>query len=353
VTVLLFIAGLILLVTGGELLVRGAARLAAGLGVSPLVVGLTVVAFGTSSPELAVSIQAGLAGTADIAVGNVVGSNIFNVLFILGVSALVVPLVVSERLVRLDVPIMAATSIVFVLVAFDGRVSRLDGVLLTCGLLVYLMVQFVLSRRDSIPVGDRPADMGRRDVNVLLITIGLGLLLLGSRWLVEGAVQIAEALGAPQLVIGLTIVAAGTSMPEVATSVIAGLRGQRDIAVGNVIGSNIFNILAVIGIAAVVTPGGIQVSAGALAIDIPIMVAVAFLCLPIFISRFSITRWEGLLLLAYYALYTTWLVLDATGHQALDEYRRVVLTIVLPLTLLTLAGFLVRSRGGSQQTGTR
>jgi cation:H+ antiporter len=351
VTVLLFIAGLILLVAGGELLVRGAARLAAALGVSPLAVGLTVVAFGTSSPELAVSIQAGLAGTADIAIGNVVGSKIFNVLFILGVSALVVPLVVSERLVRLDVPIMVATSLAFVGVAFDGRISRLDGVLLTCGLLAYLAVQVVLSGSDSIPDGDRPADPGRRGLNVILISAGLGLLLLGSRWLVVAAVQIAEALGAPQLVVGLTIVAAGTSMPEVATSVIAGLRGQRDIAVGNVIGSNIFNILAVIGIAAVVTPEGIQVSAGALAIDIPIMLAVAVLCLPIFISRFIITRWEGLLLLAYYALYTTWLVLDATGHQALDQYRHVVLTIVLPLTLLTLAGFVVRGRAGRREPG--
>jgi cation:H+ antiporter len=333
--------------------VRGAARLAAALGVSPLVVGLTVVAFGTSSPELAVSIQAALAGTADIAVGNVVGSNIFNVLFILGVSALVVPLVVSERLVRLDVPIMVATSLAFVLVALDGRISFLEGVLLTCGLVAYLTLQIVLSRRDTVPAGDRPAETGHRGVNVLLLIVGLGLLVLGSRWLVAGAVQIAEALGAPQLVIGLTIVAGGTSMPEVATSVIAGLRGQRDIAVGNVIGSNIFNILAVIGIAAMVTPAGIHVSAGALAIDIPIMVAVAVLCLPIFITHFSITRWEGLLFLAYYALYTTWLVLDATGHQALDEYRHVVLTVVLPLTLLTLAGFVVRSRGGAQRTGSR
>jgi cation:H+ antiporter len=344
VTAVLFVAGLVLLVTGGELLVRGAARLAAGMGVSPLVVGLTVVAFGTSSPELAVSVQAGLAGNADIAVGNVIGSNIFNVLFILGVSALVVPLAVSERLIRLDVPIMIGASIAFLLVALDGRITRLEAAGLAAALIAYILMQVVLSRRSAPPRQERPPAAGGRAMDVLLILAGLSLLVLGSRWLVEGAVHIAELLGAPQLVIGLTIVAAGTSMPEVATSVIAGLRGQRDIAVGNVIGSNIFNILAVLGFAGLVTPGGIHVSAGALAIDIPIMLAASILCLPIFISRFSITRWEGSLFLGYYALYMVYLLLDATAHEAFDEYRRIVLTMVLPLTLLTLLGFLVRSR---------
>jgi cation:H+ antiporter len=343
VTALLFIAGLVVLVAGGELLVRGASRLAAAVGVSPLVVGLTVVAFGTSAPELAVSVQAGWAGNADIAVGNVVGSNIFNVLVILGISALVVPLIVSEQLVRLDVPIMVAASFAFVLVALDGRITQLEAGFLALALLAYLSMQVVLSARAGPPAGGSPHDTGNRATNILLMLAGLGLLVLGSRWLVSAAVQIAEALGAPELIVGLTIVAAGTSMPEVATSIIAGVRGQRDIAVGNVIGSNIFNILAVIGIAGVVTPGGIQVSAGALAIDIPIMVAVAVLCLPILLSQFTITRWEGLLFLAYYAMYMTYIILDATDHNALEEYRTVVVMIVLPLTLFTLLGFALRS----------
>jgi cation:H+ antiporter len=345
VTTALFVAGLVLLVAGGELLVRGAARLATVIGVSPLVIGLTVVAFGTSSPELAVSVQAGLSGQADIAVGNVIGSNIFNILFILGLSALIVPLVVSERLVRLDVPVMIGVSLLFALVSIDGRISQLEAGLLAAGLVCYIGMQIILSRRAGAGRNDDlvPAS-GSVPLNVVLIGLGLGLLVLGSRWLVESSVAIAELFGISQLVIGLTVIAAGTSMPEVATSIIAGLRGQRDIAVGNVIGSNIFNILAVIGISGVVMPGGIVVSAGALAIDIPIMIAVAVLCLPIFISRFAINRWEGLLFLTYYMLYTTYIILDATAHDALDEYRSIVLVIVLPLTLLTLAGFMVRSR---------
>jgi cation:H+ antiporter len=174
--------------------------------------------------------------------------------------------------------------------------------------------------------------------------VGLGLLMLGSRWLVQSAVLIADLFGVPQLIVGLTVVAAGTSMPEVATSIVAGLRGQRDIAVGNVIGSNIFNILAVVGFTGVVVPGGIPVSAGAVVMDIPVMVAVAVLCLPIFLSRASISRWEGLLFLGYYALYAAYIILDAAQHDALDQYRRVILAIVLPITLLTVAGSLFRGR---------
>jgi cation:H+ antiporter len=344
VTAVLFIAGLVLLVAGGELLVRGAARLAAGLGVSPLVIGLTVVAFGTSSPELAVSVQAGLGGQVDIAVGNVIGSNIFNILFILGLSAVIVPLIVSEQLVRLDVPIMVATSFALLLLGMDGVISRFDAGFLASALVGYLVLQIVLSRRSSArPTAQMRAEAGSVPINLLLIVVGLVLLVLGSRWLIESAVAIAQIFGVSQIVIGLTVVAAGTSMPEVATSVVAGLRGERDIAVGNVIGSNIFNILAVIGISGVVTPGGIPISAGVLSIDLPIMVAVALLCLPIFLSRFSITRWEGLLFLLYYFLYTTYLVLDSAGHDAVTGFSTMVMTIVLPLTLATLIGFSLRS----------
>jgi cation:H+ antiporter len=351
VTALLFLAGLVLLIGGGELLVRGSSRMAGGLGISPLVIGLTVVAFGTSSPELAVNIQAGFTGQADIALGNVVGSNIFNVLFILGLSALVAPLVVSEQLVRLDVPIMVGISIVFMFMASSGVISRPEAILLVLALAGYIAIQIVVSRRGR-PARDAAGADGSMDRaahgtlggNILLVLLGLGLLVLGSRMLVASAVEIATLFGVPQLVIGLTIVAAGTSMPEVATSVIAGLRGQRDIAVGNVIGSNIFNILAVVGTAGIITPGGVSISPGALALDIPVMVAVAVLCLPIFISRFAITRGEGLLFLGYYVLYTMWLVLDASNHEALDEFRWVVLFVVLPLTLVTLAVFLFLGR---------
>ena len=340
-TILLFIAGIVVLVAGGELLVRGAARLAAATGISPLVVGLTVVAFGTSSPELAVSVQASLAGEVDIAVGNVVGSNIFNVLLILGFSAAIVPLVVSAQLVRLDVPIMIGISGLLLLLSLDGLLSRAECILLAAGLVAYIGLQIVLSRRSPYETEDEPVDTGRPLINILLILAGLGMLVLGSRWLVQAAVQIAEAFGVTPLVIGLTIVAAGTSMPELATSVVAGVRGQRDIAVGNIIGSNIFNILAVLGISGALSPRGIPVSNAALTLDLPVMVAVAVLCVPIF-RKHAITRWEGLLFVAYYVIYAGYLILDSAKHEGLAEYRMIVLTTVLPLTLVTVLVFSFR-----------
>jgi cation:H+ antiporter len=334
-TALFFVSGLALLIAGGELLVRGAARLAAALGVAPLVIGLTVVAFGTSSPELAVSVQAGLAGSADIAMGNVIGSNIFNVLFILGVSALIVPLAVSERLLRLDVPIMIAASAALLLMSLDGRISRAEAAVLTAGLAAYIALQLVLARRDSghAVAGLPAADSTLRDL--LLMAAGIGLLVVGAHWLVRSAIELAASLGISQLVVGLTVVAVATSMPEVVTSVIAGLRGQRDIAIGNVVGSNIFNIMAVLGVSGLVSAHGINVSPGAVAMDLPVMLAVSVLCLPILFSRFVISRWEGLLFLTYYLAYTAYLVLHATGHDAFTQYQTLAV-ILLPLTLVPL-----------------
>jgi cation:H+ antiporter len=333
-TVLLFAAALVLLIAGGEVLVRGAGRLAAGLGVAPLIVGLTVVAFGTSSPELAVSVRAALAGQADLSVGNVVGSNIFNVLFILGVSGVIVPLAVSQQLIRVDIPIMVGVSALALAFAVDGRISRLEAALLVIMLIAYITLQVRLARGELAASPADRASAGKPLVNVLLILAGLALLLVGSNWLVRAASDIASRLGVTQLVIGLTIVAAGTSMPEVVTSIVAGLRGQRDIAVGNVIGSNIFNLLAVLGVTGVLAPAGLPVPPSALSMDIPVMLAVAVLCLPIFIG-YTINRWEGLLFLGYYGLYTTYLVLDASQHDTLLQYQGFVL-VVLPLTLITL-----------------
>jgi cation:H+ antiporter len=341
VTALLFVAALALLVAGGEVLVRGAARLAAGLGITPLVIGLTVVAFGTSSPELAVSLRAALAGQSDLAVGNVVGSNIFNVLFILGLSGIIVPLVVSEQLVRIDIPIMVGISLLVLLLSLDGYISRPEAALLALSLVAYIGMQVRLSRRTPLPTDSQPVGMGHPAVNVLLIVIGLGLLTLGSNWLVRAASQIAAAFGVTPLVIGLTIVAAGTSMPEVVTSIVAGLRGQRDIAIGNVIGSNIFNLLAVLGFTGVIAPVGLHVPPSAISMDIPVMFAVAVLCLPVFIG-YTINRWEGMLFLGYYVAYSAYLVLQASRHDSLIQYRGVIL-IVLPLTILTLLA--VRWRG--------
>lgn len=348
-TVLLFVAGLATLVAGGELLVRGAARLAGATGVSPLVIGLTVVAFGTSAPELAVSVQAGMAGQVDIAVGNVVGSNIFNVLLILGMSAAVVPLVVSRQLVRVDVPIMIAVSAAMMLLTLDGLLSRAESLVLVLALVAYIVTQVVMSRRAPPLDDDVFEGGGSMPRNVLLILIGLALLVLGSGWLVEASVLIAQAFGVTELVIGLTIVAAGTSMPELATSIIAGVRGQRDIAVGNVVGSNIFNILAVLGISGLLSVSGIPVSTAAITLDIPVMFAVAVLCLPIFYIGARISRWEGLLFVSYYVLYTVYLIMDAANHGGLQEYRAVLVGVVLPLTVITVAASGIRAWRGRDE----
>jgi cation:H+ antiporter len=338
------VAGFVLLVAGAEALVRGASRLAAAFGVSPLVIGLTVVAYGTSTPELAVSAIAAAEGTTDIALGNAVGSNIFNVLLILGLSAAIAPLLVSQALVRRDVPLMIGVSILAWLLALDGGIGRIDGAVLLGGIIAYTVFLVRQSRRGSgtrepqnvAAASDEPARLRGTLMNVVWVAVGLGLLVAGSNLLVDGAVAVARSLGVSELIIGLTIVAAGTSLPEVATSVLASLRGQRDIAVGNVVGSNIYNILGVLGLSAVLAPGGLPVSAAALGFDVPVMIAVAVACLPIFFTGRMIARWEGVLFLCYYVAYTAYLVLAAAEHDALPLFSTTMLVFVIPLTVVTL-----------------
>jgi cation:H+ antiporter len=352
--VILFVLGGVLLVGGAELLVRGASRLALAAGISPLVVGLTVVAFGTSAPELAVTVGSALTGQADVALGNVVGSNIFNILFILGLAALIRPLVVAQQLVRLDVPLLIGVSVVVLGMGLDGRIGRLDGSVLTLGVLTYTVFLIRLSRRERPEVvaeydqalrGDPdPSPAARPLLDVLLVLVGLGLLVLGSRSLVDAAVETATRLGVSELVIGLTIVAAGTSLPEVATSVLAAIRGQRDIAVGNAIGSCLFNLLAVLGIGSLVASDGIGVPAGALTFDLPIMIAVAIAALPVLFTGYTISRTEGAVFLAYYLAYASYLVLVATDHGAAGTLGIAMTVFVLPLTVLTLLVAVVRSR---------
>ncbi|CAA9371756.1 MAG: Inner membrane protein YrbG, predicted calcium/sodium:proton antiporter [uncultured Gemmatimonadetes bacterium] len=351
ITTLVFLAlGLVLLVAGAELLVKGASGLAISAGISPLVVGLTVVAFGTSAPELAVSASAGLRGQGDIALGNVVGSNIANVLLILGVSALVAPLVVSRQLVRLDVPIMIGASVLLLLVGLDGVVSRVDGVLLVAGIVAYTTAMIRIGRRDAAATAAQARAAALADgeelipepargwvAQVALVLAGLALLVLGSRWLVNGAVAIATLLGVSQLVIGLTVVAVGTSLPEIATSILATLRGARDLAVGNVVGSNIYNILAILGISAAIAPDGIPVAPAALGFDVPVMIAVAVACLPVAFNGYMIARWEGALFLGYYLAYTLYVILAATEHDALPYFSGAMMLFVIPLTVVTLA----------------
>ncbi len=342
--------GLIALVAGASLLVRGASKLAISVGVSPLVVGLTVVAFGTSAPETAVSVGAALRGSSDIAVGNVVGSNIFNVLFILGVSALIAPLVIHRQLVRQEVPIMIGATLLIALMSLDGRIGRVEAAILLALLIAYTVYLIVQSRRaggaHEVDLSALPA-ASRWDrhwsVQVLLVAAGLGLLVIGADWLVDSAVAFAHALGVSDLVIGLTIVAAGTSLPEVATSVVATLRGERDIAVGNVVGSCTYNILGCLGASGLVASNGLVVSPPLLAFDLWVMLATAVACFPVFLTGRQIARWEGSLFLMYYAAYTVFLILAATHHASLKSYADGMLEYVLPLTVITLVVSLLRS----------
>lgn len=342
-TVAALVFGLVLLVGGAEALVKSASKLASTVGISPLVIGLTVVAFGTSAPELAVSLQASMSNQADIALGNVVGSNICNVLLILGISALIMPLVVAQQLIRLDVPIMIGVSGLVMFFGWDGRIDRSDGVILFLGGIGYTLFLLYQSRREKDPIiQDEYAQFGSRSLskkeaglNGVLLVGGLAMLIGGSQLLINSAVTIATLLGASPLIIGLTVVAVGTSLPELATSVTASLRGESDIAVGNVVGSNIFNILVVLGLTGAVSPAGIAVPPAAIAFDIPIMLAVAVVCLPICFTGNKISRREGGLLLAYYLLYVSYLAANATNPDLLWLER--IGVVVVPLTLLLLA----------------
>ncbi|MBL8239153.1 MAG: calcium/sodium antiporter [Bryobacterales bacterium] len=339
-TFLLLLLGLVLLFLGGELLVRGASNLATSMGISRLVVGLTVVAFSTSAPELAVSLQSALEGQSAVAVGNVVGSNISNILLILGASALVAPLIVARQIVRIDVPMMIASAGLGYAMSLDGTVSRADGLAMMGMLAAYLWMSIRLARQQTEE--SEPAAARRPMKDAFLVVAGVGMLVMGANWLVDGAVVIARQFGISELIIGLTVVAVGTSLPELATSIIATRRGEREIAVGNIVGSNIFNVLAVLGMTAVLAPGGVPVPTAALAFDYPVMMAASLACLPIFLRRLEIARWEGALFFGYYVAYTLYLLLDATGHDALPYYSGLMLWFVLPLTAITFLTILYR-----------
>jgi cation:H+ antiporter len=359
-----FVVGVVALVVGAESLVRGSSRLAARSGLSPVVIGLTVVAFGTSAPELAVSIGAAAGDESEIALGNVIGSNIANVLLVLGLSAVVGGgLVVAQRIVRVDVPIMIVMSALVLVLGLDGRIGRLDGGLFVAILIVYLVwtVRSAVGDQDADEDHDGVADaatlaseyssaLGREKIrgsslwrDLLYVVGGLALLVVGAQSLVTAATDIARALDISELVIGLTVVAVGTSLPEIATSVVAAARGQRDMAVGNAIGSNLFNILAVLGITGVVSP--VIVSSGARGFDLPFMLAVAVACLPIFADGFILRRWQGAVFLSYYVAYLVWLGLDAAEHDLQSAFSSLMLYFAVPLTALTVIVVAYRAIG--------
>jgi cation:H+ antiporter len=330
------LCGLALLVAGAELLVRCAVRMAANLKVRPLLIGLTLVAVGSSAPQLTVSLQAALNDTADIAVGSVIGSNIFNILVTLGLSALIIPLRVSRQLVRLDIPLMIlASGLVFAL-ALNKQLDRLDGVVLLGGLLVYLALLLRQSRHSGHhhPRHDLPRTSWLH--NLVLMLAALLLLGLAGHLLLGAAVTLATELGLSERIIGLTIIAVSTSLPQLATSLIAAFRGQREIAVGNVIGSNVFNLLGVLGLTALVAPAPLSVSPNALAFDLPVMLGVAALCLPVFYTGYRVTRGEGLLFLGLYLAYGLHVVSFTTGMPLAGKLEHLMLFFVLPALLLFL-----------------
>ena len=302
----LILLSLVLLFAGAEMLVKGSASVAARAGLTPLMIGLTVVAFGTSSPELAVSLDAALMGQGDVAIGNVVGSNLLNIAVILGLSALICPIVVHLQLIKVDVPIMILVAFLLPLLLLDGRLGRLEGGLLFAGIVLYTLLNVQMARKGSTTeVEDEFAEgvpkMTRHwSLDLLLIVGGLVVLVLGSHLLVDNCLQVARAFRISEAVIGLTVIALGTSMPELATSIVAAIRRQPDIALGNVVGSNIFNILGTLGLSAMVTP---MVVPGIKMLDYAMMAGVSLLLLPFLMTGLRLARLEGAILLVVYASY--------------------------------------------------
>ena len=345
-TIVALVGGVVSLVAGAEFLVKGSAAVASRLGIPPVIIGLTVVAFGTSAPELAVSVSAGIGGNSDVAFGNVAGSNIVNILLILGVSAAISGLAVSQRIVRIDVPLLLVATVVVLVMALDNRIGRVDGIILFAGIIAYTGWLIRAARRESNEVETEYGSAietlegvsVERPLLVLItyVVIGLAILVVGSQLLVNSATDIAVEFGVSELVIGLTVVAVGTSLPELATSVLAAFRGQRDIAVGNVVGSNLFNLLSVLGLTGIVTSGGVSVTDASLELDFPVMLAATIVLVPIFWNGFEIKRWEGFVLVVFYVVYVAYLILEATDSSASDLVRAAAL-IASPLVLMTFS----------------
>lgn len=349
---LLLVLGLVVLVVGAELLVRGAVTLAEIAKISPLIVGLTVVAFGTSAPELAVSTISSLKGDSAIALGNVVGSNILNVLLILGISAVIVPLSVSSQLIRLDVPIMIGVSIFVWLAALDGSIGRGEGGCMLLVFATYIGWLIRAGRKETQSLADDSTVTSEKSakqllLNVVFLVLGLVLLVWGAKLLVDSAIAIAQSLGVSDIVIGLTIVAAGTSLPELATSVVAAIKGQREIAVGNVVGSNVFNLLMVLATASVVSKSGVVVASEILWYDLAAMVLTAFLCWPIFLSHSTVSRGEGLIMLGLYATYTLLLIVASQQFSWAASGKSIFVFAVFPLVCTVVFWLAWRSRSRS------
>lgn len=335
-----FLLGLASLIWGAEILVRSSSKLAASLGVSKLVIGLTVVAFGTSAPELAIGIEAGLMNQPDILMGNVIGSNLTNTLLILGLSALIIPLQVHKNLIRFDLPVMIGSTLLLILLSLNNILTFWECLFLVLCLFIYLyaLVRFsgkaTISKEELIEAGS-PWKSG------FLSVLGLILLIGGARWMVESATIFAEMAGVSELVIGLTIVAIGTSLPEIITSILAAIRGEKDLAVGSIVGSNILNILSVIGISGLFI-SGIPVQESLLRVDYLILLGISVLCFPIFFTGKTIYRIEGCILFSCYILYMAYLYLDSVTSSILPTFVQIIFYGFIPVVGIYIIISLIR-----------
>ncbi|MGS1097054.1 calcium/sodium antiporter (plasmid) [Aquamicrobium terrae] len=311
--------GLSLLVAGSEMVVRAGSRLAALIGIPPILIGLTIVAVGTSTPELAVGIEAALQGNGSLAVGNIAGTNSFNILFILGLSALLMPLSLEMRTLRFDLPVMTTAALALLAMAWDGMLTRVEGMALFLAGIAYTGAIIRWARRESraviaefsreYPVPPANGHTRKAGTSLMVLLAGIAIVVVGAEWLVHGAVDLARMMGVSDAFIGLTIVAIGTSSPELVTTIVSTLRQERDIAVGNLLGSSVYNILFILGITALAPSTGISVEPALVHIDIPVMGAAAIACVPIFLSGRQVTRAEGTAFVTAYLAYLAYLVI--------------------------------------------
>ena len=342
-TVIFFLIGLAGLIIGAELFLKAVDRFGLKWGVPPLIMGLTVVAFATGAPELAISIKAAFNGNADLVLGNIIGSNIANILLILGITALISPITITRRVVRIDVPIVIITSIAVYFLAFDGELSTFDGIILLSGFIAYSYFTFIQikdkTNDDEMFEYELTSNELTKDTffyikNIGYLLVGLTMIVLGSNWMVDSAVIIARILGLSELVIGLTIISIGTSLPEVATSLSAARKGNADIAVANVLGSNLQNMLLTLGLTLVIVPHALAVSKDAITFDLPFMVTVSIACIPIFVAGFNLTRIDGLIFLFYYVSYMCYLILDTLNSLMVEPMHTAMTFSVVPATIL-------------------
>lgn len=316
------VAGLILLVVGAEMLVRSGTRLAVQLGISPVIIGLTIVALGTSTPELAIGIDSVISGNGDLAIGNIAGTNVVNILLILGLSALISPLALRPATLWLDLPMIVVASALLLVMAWDGALTRTEGIVLVLVALAYTAAIVQVARRESyavkasfakgLPETPAPSDFrSTTTFNMIILVVSIVILVVSADWLVTGAVDLAHIWGVSDAFIGLTIVAVGTSAPELVTTIISTLKRERDIAIGNLLGSSVYNILFILGVTCAI-PAETPVAQSLIDVDIPVMAAVAFVCIPIFVSGREISRIEGGLFVAAYVAYLSYLVVART-----------------------------------------